>query len=65
MDAFTQRRISELRIEIAALQKENSTYAQQPFHLRAARYAHDIRRERLEAIKEELMHLNKPFQQGM
>jgi hypothetical protein len=59
VEVFTQQRILELRIEIAALQKQNSTYAQQPFHMPAARHIHDLRRVRLEAIKDELMRLNK------
>jgi hypothetical protein len=65
MDAFTQQRISELRDEIAALQRQNTAYAQQGLHTRAAIHTRDLRQERLQAIKEELTHLNKPFQRGL
>jgi hypothetical protein len=59
VDVFTQQRISELRDEIAALQKENVTYAQKAFHMPSARHGHDLRRLRLEAIKDELVRMNK------
>jgi hypothetical protein len=59
METLTRHRILEFRDEIAALQKENVTYARQPFHMPSARQTHDLRRMRLEAIKDELMRLNK------
>ena len=62
VDTFTQRRISELRSEIAALQHEQLVYAAQAFHTPAERHTRDLRRQRLETIKQELLHLDKPFQ---
>jgi hypothetical protein len=62
VDSFTQRRISELRDEIAALQLQNSAYAQRGFHTAAERNIRDLRQERLQAIKQELLHFDKPFQ---
>jgi hypothetical protein len=47
----------ELRLEIAALQQENSAYARQDFHTAAQRHTHGLRRERLEAIKQDLTRL--------
>jgi hypothetical protein len=47
----------ELRFEIAALQQENSAYARQNSHTAPERRTHELRRERLEAIKEELVRL--------
>ena len=57
MDKRTQDRIFELRVEIAALQQENSTYVQQVAHTAAESHTHDLRRERLQAIKEELLRI--------
>ena len=65
MEVFTQYRVSELRDEIVSLQKQNSVYARQPFHGPTAKIAHDLRRVRLEAIKDDLMRLNKPITRGM
>ena len=65
MDAFTERRLSELREEIVALQLQNSVYAQRSFHTAAERNTRDLRQERLQAIKQELMHFDKPFQRGL
>jgi hypothetical protein len=59
VDAYIQRRISELRTEIAVLQHQNSLYSQESLHTRAARHTRDLRRVRLDAIKDELMRLNK------
>ena len=56
--AHTQRRIHELRDEIAALQHQNALYTQHPFHTSAERHTRDLRQERLQAIKEELLSLN-------
>jgi hypothetical protein len=64
VDAFTQRRISELREE-GALQHQNVIYAELAFHTRAERHTRDLRQERLKAIRQELMHLNKPFQREL
>ncbi len=57
MDEGTLECLLELRLEIAALQEENSAYARQNFHTAPERHTHGLRRERLEAIKEELMYL--------
>ena len=65
VDAFTQRRISELRDEIAALHLQNFGYAQRAFHMAAERNTRDLRLERLQAIKQELLHFNKPFQREL
>ena len=43
VDAYTQRRIHELRDEIAALQHQNALYTQHPFHTRAERHTRDLR----------------------
>jgi hypothetical protein len=58
VDAYTQRRIHELRDEIAALQHQNALYTQHPFHTRAERHTRDLRQGRLQAIKEELRSMN-------
>src|ERR1022692_1605500 len=58
VDAYTQRRIHELRDEIEALQHQNALYTQHPFHTRAERHTRDLRQELLQAIKEELLSLN-------
>ena len=50
-------RLLELRLEIAALQQENSAYARQDFHTAAQRHTHGLRRERLEAIRQDLTSL--------
>jgi hypothetical protein len=55
VDKRTQDRIFELRVEIVALQKENSAYAHKGSHTAAERHTHELRRKRLEAIKEELL----------
>jgi hypothetical protein len=65
VDTFTQRRISELRSEIAALRHEQLVYAQQAFHMPAEKHTRDLRRQRLRAIKEELLRLDKPFQREL
>ena len=57
MDKRTQDRIFELRVEIAALQKENSAYAHKGAHTATESHTHELRRGRLEAIKKELMRL--------
>ena len=58
VDAYIQRRISELRTEIAVLQHQNSLYSQESFHTRGARHTRDLRQGRLQAIQEELLKLN-------
>jgi hypothetical protein len=65
VDAFTHRRLSELREEIAALQLQNAAYAQRSFHTAAERNTRELRQERLQAIKHELLHLNKTFQRDL
>jgi hypothetical protein len=62
VDAFTQRRIVELRSEIAALQHEQLLYTAQVFHTPAEKHSRNLRQERLQAIKQELLRLDKPFQ---
>ena len=57
MDERILERLLELRLEIAELQQENSAYARQDFHATPERHTHELRRERLEAIKQELMRL--------
>lgn len=57
MDEPILERLLELRLEIAALQYENSAYARQDFHTVPERHTHGLRRERLEAIKGELTRL--------
>lgn len=57
VDQRTKDRIFELRVEIAALQQENSAYAQQGSHTAAERHTHELRRKRLESIKVDLMRL--------
>ena len=57
MDAFTQKRVLELRDEIASLQYENEMYRSQKSHTREQLHANDLRRCRLLAIREELQGL--------
>ncbi len=44
MDAFTQRRVSELRNEITALQDQNQTYHIQESHTQAESDQQEVRR---------------------
>jgi hypothetical protein len=50
-------RSARMRAEIAALLKENQLYATQPSHSTAEKRTHALRRSRLEAIREDLIHL--------
>lgn len=62
MDAFTQRRVSELRNEITALQDQNQTYHIQESHTQAESDQQEVRRLRLLSIKEELAKMIGAFQ---
>lgn len=57
VDAFTQRRVSELRNEITALRDQNQTYRMQTRHTLAQSDQQDVRRLRLLVIKEELARM--------
>lgn len=57
MDAFTQRRVSELRNEITVLQDQNQTYRTQGRHTLAESDKQAVRRLRLLAIREELARM--------
>jgi len=59
VDAFTQRRVLELRHEISELQRDNESYRWQERHTAAEINTNELRRLRLLAIKEELMRLNE------
>lgn len=59
MDFFTQKRVLELRQEIAALQRENESYGQQKHHTESEIMSNELRRLRLLAIKEELLRLGE------
>jgi hypothetical protein len=54
-----------LRSEIAALQQEQSLYTAQAFHTPAEKHTRNLRQERLQAIKNELLHLDKPFRREL
>ena len=58
MDSETQRRTLELRKEIAELQSQNESYREQQRHTNLDTYKHELRRQRLLAIKEELAKLS-------
>ena len=58
MDSFTQKRVLELRKEIAALQRENELYQRKRSHPDSELNINDLRRLRLLAIKEELLRLS-------
>jgi hypothetical protein len=64
VDAFTQRRVAELRNEIIALQDQNQTYRLQGRHTLAASDQQEVRRLRLLAIKEELARMIEASQRG-
>jgi hypothetical protein len=65
VDAFTQRRVVELRNEINALQDQNQTYRLQGRHTLAESDQQEVRRLRLLAIKEELSRMIvEAFQRG-
>jgi len=57
VDAFTQRRVLELRQEIASLQSQNETYRLLGRHTLAESDQQEVRRLRLLAIKEELARM--------
>jgi len=58
MDALNHQRLSELREEIAELQRENELYRRQTKHTPSETNTHELRRLRLLAIKEELLRLS-------
>jgi hypothetical protein len=65
VDAFTQRRVAELRNEIIALQDQNQMYRLQGRHTLAESDQQEVRRLRLLAIKEELARMIiEAFQRG-
>jgi hypothetical protein len=57
MDEQTLDRLLELRLEIAALSLENSAFAERECATAAEKHTQELRRERLETIKEELLRL--------
>ena len=57
MDSFTQKRVLELRKEIAALQRDNESYQRRSYHRTPEFRTNELRRVRLLAIKEELLRL--------
>jgi hypothetical protein len=59
MDAFDRERVSELRQEIASLQRDNESYRRQERHTEAQANTNELRRLRLLAIREELRRLNE------
>ena len=60
MDAFTQERVLELRLEIASLQQDNDLYQLHTRHSAEDSRLSEVRRLRLLAIKEELLRMNEP-----
>jgi hypothetical protein len=59
VDAFTQKRVLELRDEIASLQHENQLYWSRKHCTLEQEHANDFRRSRLLAIREELKRLSQ------
>ena len=59
MDAFTQKRVLELRQEIASLQQDNHLYRLHTRHSAEDTRLSDLRRFRLFAIKEELFGMTE------
>ena len=64
MDAFTQRRVSELRNEITALQDQSQNYRLQKRRTLAESDQQEVRRLRLLAIREELARMIETAQKG-
>jgi hypothetical protein len=60
MDAFTQRRVTRLRDEIASLQHDNEVYREQGRHTQLQASVSEGRRRRLIAIREELLIMTAP-----
>ena len=60
VDSFTQQRVLDLRKEIAALQRENELYKRNRSHTGSEYQTNELRRVRLQAIKEELLRLSGP-----
>jgi len=56
--SFTQKRVLELRQEIAALQRDNEAYRRREHHKDSEFNTNELRRLRLLAIKEELLRLS-------
>jgi hypothetical protein len=59
VDSFTQKRVLELRQEIAALQRDNESYRRQKRRTDSEFNTNELRRLRLLAIKEELLKLSE------
>ena len=64
VDAFTQRRVSELRNEITALQDQSQNYRLQKRRTLAESDQQEVRRLRLLAIREELARMIETAQKG-
>jgi hypothetical protein len=60
VDALTQKRLSDLRGEIASLRRENDRYRLQEHHTRLEAQGNESRRVRLPAIQEELVRTGLP-----
>ena len=59
MDQFDRERVLELRREIAALQRANELYQLQRLHTASEAHTNELRRLRLQAIRDELLKLNE------
>ena len=59
MDAFTQKRVLELREEIAALQREHEAYRKRQRHAVSEAGTAELIKFRLLAIKEELVRMTE------
>ena len=59
MDQFDRERVGELRREIADLQRENELYQLRRLHTTSEAHTNDLRRLRLQAIRDELLKLNE------
>ncbi len=60
MDAFTDRRVSDLRYEIAVLQRQNELYRMQKQRTLVEINQHEVRRLRLLEIQQELLRMATP-----
>jgi len=57
MDQFDRERVLELRQEIASLQRENELYRSRRRYTAAEVNTNELRRARLQAIREELLKM--------
>jgi len=60
VDAFTDRRVSDLRYEIAVLQRQNELYRMQKQRTLVEINQHEVRRLRLLEIQQELLRMATP-----